>query len=185
MGRLTIGSEKKSWVSRPRAGCGEAKGHVVVAGGLVGAHRDAPPLFQPVETPHNDVAAVAVVRVEHNGPARTLLAMWDLVVALRDRRLDAPCPQPCAVGIRWLSLVAAQPVRPKSWTSRGRDPDLFNRRRQHGGVDDLTAGYDEPEWSASAVANEMCLRREPAARPADRMIRRLSGRLVVVRSALF
>lgn len=158
---------------------------MVVTGGLVGAHRDAPPLFQPVETPLDDVPALVVVRVEHNGPARTLSAMCDLVVALRDRRLDIPCPQPCAVGLRWVSLVGAQPVRPKSWTSRGRDADLVHRRRQHDGVGNLAAGYDEPEWSASAVANEMCLRREPAARPADRMIRRLSGGLVVVRSAPF
>jgi hypothetical protein len=70
----------------------EALARVVVAGGLVGSHRDPAPLLQLVEAPLYDVAApvpLTLLIAEVDRPARPLAAVSDLVVAFWDCRGDA------------------------------------------------------------------------------------------------
>jgi len=73
-------------------GCGEAKGGVVVAGGLVGSHRNAAPLLELVERAFDDVAtavALSLFGAEVDRPPRAFAMVGDLVGAFGDRRSDA------------------------------------------------------------------------------------------------
>jgi len=70
---------------------------VVVAGGLVGAHRDAALLLELVEAPLDDVAtavAGSLLVTEVDRPTWPLASVGDLVVPFGDRRGDAALAQP-------------------------------------------------------------------------------------------
>ena len=69
----------------------EADRGVVVAGGLVGAHRDPSPLLELVEGAFYDVAAAValpLLRAELDRPTGSLATVSDLVGPLGDRRGD-------------------------------------------------------------------------------------------------
>src|SRR5665647_1479265 len=98
----------------PGEGGRQAQGGVVVAGGLVGAHRDAAPVLEPVEAAFDDVAAlvaVAPVVVPDDGSAGPATSVGDLVVAVGDRRGDATGSKPGPVRLGRVSLVGDDPVR--------------------------------------------------------------------------
>jgi hypothetical protein len=71
------------------AGGGQAKAGVVVAGELVGAHRDTSPLLELVEAAFDDVAALVAFPLpvaEVDRSARLFPTIGGLVVAFGDRR---------------------------------------------------------------------------------------------------
>src|SRR5665647_2099497 len=91
----------------PGEGGRQAQGGVVVAGGLVGAHRDAAPVLEPVEAAFDDVAAlvaVALVVVPDDGSAGPATSVGDLVVAFGDRGGDATGSKPGPVRLGRVSL---------------------------------------------------------------------------------
>ena len=79
---------------------------------------------------------------------------------------------PCLRAPGW---AGARPPLP--WA---RDADVLERRGHHRGVVDVPARDHHPQRSASTVADQVQLGRQPAAGPADRVIRRLEPRILVI-----
>ena len=124
---------------------GEADGGPIVAGELVGAHRDSAPLLESVEATLHDVAALVsplLLIAEVDRSARFLAAVRDLIVTFRDRCRDPPIAQPGPVRLRWIPLVrqdavgtGARPALPGA-----RNADILEHGGHHRGVVDVPAG---------------------------------------------
>src|SRR5690606_33345842 len=133
----------------------------------------------------DDVAAAVagpllVTEVDRSPSA--LASVSDLIVTLGDRRGDPALAQPGPVRLRRVALVREHPVRPRPRPAPSAgDADLTQCRGQHAGVRCLPRGEDERQSPALPVADQVILRRQPAAGAADRMIRRLLTELLVVR----
>ena len=81
-------------------------------------------------------------------------------------------------------LVAADGVRTSAGPAEGTgDAQVRHQRQEHGRVAGLTRREQRDQRQAVAVDELMDLRREPAAGAADRVIRRLVGRIRVIRSS--
>src|SRR5665647_739803 len=168
----------------PGEGGRQAQGGVVVAGGLVGAHRDAAPVLEPVEAAFDDVAAlvaVALVVVPDDGSAGPATSVGDLVVAFGDRRGDATSSKPGPVRLGRVSLVGDDPVRACAGPAGPGDPDAGQGGDHHGRVVDVAAGQDHGQRSALAVGGQVNLAGQTTTGPPDRMIRGFGPRILVIR----
>src|SRR5690606_12502970 len=138
-----------------------------------------------VEAAFDDVAtavADALFVAEVDRPTGLVAAMGDLVVAFGDGRGDGVLPQPGPVRLRRVTLVGEHPVRPRPGPAGAPgDADLGKRVNEHARVRRLSGREDEREGASFAVADQVILRRQPAAGAADRVIRRLRAELLVIR----
>lgn len=105
--------------------------------------------------------------------------MTFLVLGLGDVGGDAPGAQVLADRARGVGLVAAECIRPGPWPPEAAaDLQLLQQRQKHRRVAGLTGTQQHHQRQPTAVDELVDLRREPAARAAQGMIRRLWGRPV-------
>lgn len=81
-------------------------------------------------------------------------------------------------------LIAPDRVRASAWpTDRTSDAQVSHQWQEHRRVTGLAGREQRDQRQAVAVDELVDLRRQPAAGAADRVIRRLDGRIRVIRSS--
>ena len=97
-----------------------------------------------------------------------------LILGLGDMGGDAPGAQVLADRARGVGLVAAECIRPGPWPPEAAaDLQLLQQRQKHRRVAGLAGTQQHHQRQPTAVDELVDLRREPAARAAQGMIRRL------------
>lgn len=107
-----------------------------------------------------------------------------LVARLWDHGADAAVAQVAADRAGGVRLVSTDRVGTGAGTPEwARDTELRQQRQQSGCVAGLAGGDGDHQWEPVVVDELVDLRRQSAAGAADRVIRRLDGRIRVIRSS--
>jgi len=107
----------------------------------------------------------------------------DLIGRFGDHRGDAASAQLGADGSTRVGLVGADQVRAGAWCT-GAEADDFQMRQQmlkDWGVVGLAGRHQHHQWSSEAIDEVPDLAGQPAAGPANTVVRRLDARILVVR----
>ena len=172
--------------AQPHQGSCESYPGSVVACELVSPHCDAAPLLKLVEAAFDHVSvpiAGLLLRAEIDRSSGTLATVGNLVVSLGDRRGNPAPAQPRSVRLRWVALIGEHPIRARTGSSFAcsGNQDPVEDGGHHCGVVDVPAGEHPRQGSPFPVRDEVDLAGQPAAGAADRMIRRLGPKILVIR----
>jgi hypothetical protein len=158
---------------QPEHETGEDEHGAVVVGALLEAGGDAPPLFEAVEAPLDDIPTAVALAVEGERASRPVCATLALVRSLRDGVGNASLTeQGSAAGIA-VALVGKQvgwALTGPSAPAGSEHADGVEHRLQLGAVVALAGRDDHREGAALAIAREMDLGGQPAPTPPQRLI---------------
>lgn len=146
------------------------------------ACRQAAPLLEVAEvTLDDDVASLVGLCVEGGRPTAAGTAsapMSFLIVGFRDHRGDTAVAKMPADRTKGVGLVCADSVRPSPRSAdRATHPKTGHQGPEHRGVTCLPRGQHHHHRRPVPIDQREDLGRQPAARPADRVVRRLRERI--------